>query len=406
MAFLTQSFNMIRQGTEKTDAFLLPLWRKTAADPGSGIQNTRPGRLGQGGKLDQPVVGHRRFPSGIVQIQKPRRDGLIDRLHPPLLHHGVAAGVKLIVDPFPPRQARRCDLIVQHHRGLGQIVKDRLKPGVEKRQPMLHPGVLAPRTHRLIKRIVGPRRAKLDPVALPKPRDGGIVQNNFGHRCQINGGQLFGGALGDSVKAAQTVQGVAKEIQPDRARVARWPDVNDAAANGIIAGFSHGGDRRKPHAGEKGLQMPLIHPRADPRRKRRPPDHITRGNPLGDRGHGGQQHQGPRQAMRQHRQRGHAPRRDFGIGRDAVIGPTVPSWELQHQQPRRHDAKGSPHRLHAFVVARDMDDGDAPLGLSRQKARVKALGRAAKNDPRRRHALPQNPDLHVLIHAEERGHED
>ena len=66
MALLTQRLNMICQGTEKTDAFLPSLWRKATADPGAGIQNTRAGRLGQGGKLDQPVVGHRRLPGGIV----------------------------------------------------------------------------------------------------------------------------------------------------------------------------------------------------------------------------------------------------------------------------------------------------------------------------------------------------
>ena len=275
-----------------------------------------------------------------------------------------------------------------------------------ERQPMLHPSVFAPRADRLIKRIIGACRAKLDPVALPEPRDRGIVENDLRHRRQIDGGQLFGGALGDRVKAAQTVERVAKEIQPHRARVARRPDINDAAANGIIAGLSHSRDRRKPHAGEKGLQMTLIHPRADARRERSPPDHVARRDPLRDRRHRGQQHQGPRQAMRQHRKRCHASRRNFRIGRNAVIGQTVPSGKLQHQKPRCHDGKGGAHGLHPLIIARDVDDGHTALGLSRQKARVKALGRAAKNDPRRRHGLPQNPDLHVLIHAKERGHED
>ena len=86
-------------------------------------------------------------------------------------------------------------LVVQHHRGPWQIVEQRLQPLMEERQPMLHPLMLAARADRLVQGVIRPCRAKLDPVVLAKPGDRCLVEQHFGHRCKINGLQLFRGAL-------------------------------------------------------------------------------------------------------------------------------------------------------------------------------------------------------------------
>ena len=72
------------------------------------------------------------------------RDGFVDGIQTVPFGERQAARLVLILDRLPPRQTRGRDLIVQHDRGLRQVVEQRLQPIVEKRQPMLDALMLAP----------------------------------------------------------------------------------------------------------------------------------------------------------------------------------------------------------------------------------------------------------------------
>ncbi len=223
-------------------------WRsgaKLRPDPAARVQHARPRRLRQGRKLDHAVSRHGGLPRGVVQIEQPRRGWLVDRVHPPLGRHRLAPRVILVGDAFPPRQAGGRHLIVQHHRGVGQIVEQRLQPLVEERQPMLHPLMLAPGADRLVQRIVRPGGAELDPVVLPEPGDRRLVEDHLGHRRKFDRLQLFDGPLRLGVEPARAVQHVAEEIQPHRPPRPRRIDVDDPAAQGIVARLGHGGDAAK-----------------------------------------------------------------------------------------------------------------------------------------------------------------
>ena len=233
--------NMIGQSAEKVDVLQLTLGREIAPDAPARVQHPRPRCLRKGDKLYHAMPRDRRLPPGVIEIQQPRRGGLVDRIQPILALHRLQSRVVLIRDPLPARQPGGGQLIVQHHRGAGEIVEQCLKPVVEEGQPVFHPGMFAPRADRLIKRVVGAGGAELDAVILPKTGDGGVVEDDLGDGRKFHRRQLFRGALGGRIKAPRAVQNVAEKVKADRPALARWIDVDDAAAHGVVAGFGHRG---------------------------------------------------------------------------------------------------------------------------------------------------------------------
>jgi hypothetical protein len=387
LAIARQCANMIGQGTEKIDLLLLALRREAAPGPCACIQNTGAGALGQGRKLHHAVRRHRGFPGGIVKIKLPRRHGLVDRVEPPLGRHRLGPGVIAVGDPLPTRQARGGDLVVQHHRRLGQVVEQRFQPGVEEGQPMLHALMLAARADGLIKRVIGARRAKADAIVLPEAGNRGLVQDDLRNGGKLYPLQLFHRALGFGVKPPRAVQHVAEEIQPDRPTGTGRVDVHDPAAQCIIPGLGDRGHRRKAHPRQKPLQPRLIHPFTHDGAERGRPHHLARGNALGGGVQRGQQHEGAGQSVRQKRKRRHPPGGQVGVRTDTVVRQAVPGRELQHRDIRRQHRQRRAHRLGPLVVAGDMQDWPPPRQFARQKQGVKALGRAAKNDAFRRHGM-------------------
>ena len=182
------------------------------------------------------------------------------------------------------------------------------------------------------------------------------------------------------IEPPQPVQRVAEKVQPDRAGIARREDVDDAAPDRIIAGFRHGRDRRKAHAGQEGFQMRLIHPRR-PRAAENEAPRIT--------SRAGRRWVAPRSAWSAARK---AP---AAVGkrrqRRHPAGGRFPGWVRRGHKagnprpgnpapiPRRHDGKGRAHRLHPLVVAGDVHrpDGRAqPRGhkTGRQTLRARRPG--------------------------------
>ena len=179
LPLLTFCANMVGQGPEQADLFHLAFRCEIAPDPATGIGQPRPGALWQGVQLNHPMPGQARLPRRIIQIQQPRRAGLVNGIQPPLGRHRLGARLILIGDAIPAGQPRRRHLIVEHHRCARQIVEQGFQPLMEKRQPVLHALMLAPRCYRLVQRIIGPGGAELDAVGLAEPHDGGVIQNDL-----------------------------------------------------------------------------------------------------------------------------------------------------------------------------------------------------------------------------------
>ena len=368
------------QGAEEADAFLLAFGGEIAPEAAARIQNAGAGGLRIGGKLDQAMGGGGGLPCGIVEIEKARRAGFVDGIEPPARRHRLAAGIVLIGDAFPAGQPGRADLVIQHHGGIGQIVEERFKPFVEEVQPMFHALMLASGADRLVERVIRSPCPEFQPVVLAEAGDGGVVQDHLGHGGEIDGGELFGGALAFGIEAARAVEDIAEEIQPDGRAAAGRPDVDDAAAQGIVARFRHGGDGGKAHAGQEGAQVAFVDAVAHAGREGRAAQHLARGEALGGGIEGGEQDEGALDAFGQGGQRGHPPRRKVGVGRDAIIGQAIPGGQIQHKPARGHHGEGRCHRLGPLVIAGDVDEGRAAIKLAGEEAGVEAFGRAAEED--------------------------
>ena len=167
-------------------------------------------------KFNHPMPPKRRTKRRIIHIQQLRRNRFINRINARFLIHRDFACFILINDRIPARQTRSRNLIINGDRCLWQIIKQGFKAIVKKRQPMFNALMFASRTDGFIERIIRTRRAKFDPIILPKPTNGRIIQNHFGHRGQFNHSQLFCGALCCNIKTPRPIQYIAKQIQPHR----------------------------------------------------------------------------------------------------------------------------------------------------------------------------------------------
>ncbi|MPL73680.1 hypothetical protein SDC9_19486 [bioreactor metagenome] len=373
-ALLQPVFDMPFQGPEQADVLKLALGREIAPDAGAGVQDAGAGWRRQHLQLQHPVCCQNRFPGGFVEIKKPRRRRLVDGVDPVAPGHRLAPRVVLIGDPLPPRDPRRLDLVVEHHARLGQIVEEGLEPVVEEAEPMLHAGVLAPGRDRFVQRIVRAARAEFDAVVLPETGDRGLVEDHLAHRGKLDRLQLFGGALADRIEAARAVEHVAEEVEPHRPRLARRVDVDDAAAHRVIAGLGHGGDGREAHPHQERTQLFLAHRAADAGGEARGGDKRAGGDALHRGVECREQHEGPGNTGGERRKRRHPRGRDLGIGRDPVIGQTIPGREGQHHRLGREEGERGAHRLEPAIVAGDMDHRTAAGQLLRDQLRIIALG--------------------------------
>ena len=370
---------MIGQRLEQVSFFCLAFGGEIAPHPSAGVQHARPRGLGQDRKAQHAMRFQPVRPFGLVGEHGTRRDRAIDGVGATLAGQGLAPGVELFADRVKPGVAHLVQMVVGHHRGLGQIGQQAFQPVVEPGQPVFHPGHLAPGADAFVQRIVR-APAIFGAIVLAKPGDRGLVQDHLGHRGQVEVVQLLGRALGLGIEAAGRFQHVAEHVQPDRAGIARGIDVDDAASDREIAGLGHGGRLGKAHAGQKGAQRPFVHAVAHAGGKAGLAQRITGRHPLHGGGKGRQQDEGPLdRAVRQGGQHCHARRHHRRRGRDAVIGRGVPCGKFQHHRLGRKEAKRRAHRGHAPVVAGDMDDGRASGQLAGDQRRVKALGRPGKD---------------------------
>ena len=98
--------------------------------------------------------------------------------------------------------------------------------------PSRHPAAVG---KRLVERILCRGRAELLAIAGAEALDAVFVEQRFGRRHQGEGFGLVGRALVGGIEAAQAVDLVAEEIEPQRAVLARREEVDQRAAHRIFA---------------------------------------------------------------------------------------------------------------------------------------------------------------------------
>ncbi len=271
-----------------------------------------------------------------------------------------------------------------------EIIEQRFQLPVKQRQPMLDAGGAAAFAHRFIEDVVGRGGAERRDIAGAKPPDRFRGELELGHRHEVELAQLFGGALGFRIEAADRFQRVAEEIEPHRVAHAGREQIDDAAADRVVAGLAHGRGAGKSVElepfGDAGHRQQI----AGRRRQRLPPERLTRRHALEDGVDGGEQNRRPLAAFdaRQPRQRHHALRHHAGMRRNPVVGQAIPGRKFQHLDVGGEKRQRARQRRHARTVAADHREADRGGGRAgRDRARqigedkpLGAVGNAGKKE--------------------------
>ena len=156
-------------------------------------------------------------------------------------------------------------------------------------------------------------------------------------------------------------------------------DIDDAATDREIPGLNNCRRFGKAHGHEELAQFLFMDLAPDTGHKTRLRNHLRARYLLRQRIQGGEHHQSPLDAaIGQIGQRAEPPSRDFSIGRDAIIGQTVPRRKIKHRQLRIKKLQAFAHCLKPRRIASHIkDNAPAVLGLLGQYMRVKPLWGAA-----------------------------
>ena len=173
------------------------------------------------------------------------------------------AGLVLVGDALPTRETRRGGLIVERDGGVWEVVEEGFEFLMKERKPVFDALVFAPSADRFVEGIVGASGAEFQTVVLAEAGDGSLIEDDLGDRGQFHDIELVCCALGGRVEAAGAVEHVSEEIEADWAALTRRVDVDDAAAERVIAGFHHCGALGEAHTDEEGAEGVFIDPTAD-----------------------------------------------------------------------------------------------------------------------------------------------
>ena len=207
-----------------------------------------------------------------------------------------------------------------------QIVEQGLEPLMEQRQPMLHALMLAPCGDRLVKLVLGRRRAEQLDIAGAEAFADLRIERGLAHRQEVQGFDARERPLALGIEGPDRFERVAEEIEPDG--IASWREqVEDAAADRILPRIGH-----RACAGiARGLQAldeaSHAHHVAGREPEARCGDERAGRHAL-QHGVDGRQHDQRvlplAFATDQSGKRGDALGDDLGIGRDPVVGHAVP----------------------------------------------------------------------------------
>ena len=343
--------------------------------PGEGRETADRPRL-QGGF---PLPGGEVEP---LRRQRPvRRNRPVRRPPAPAGIEKRGAGVEELRDGFQPGRHRRVRLMVEGDHRVGQIVEQGLEPVVEQRQPVLHADLPSPRGDRHIERVVADRAERL---AVPgaEAGDGIRIQEHLADRIEGHPFQLRLAQLCRRVEAPDALDDIAEQIEAHRRRRARREDVDDAAAERVLARLAHRAGAHVAVAGEEPGQRVEVERPTALHRERGILEGGARRHPLEGGIHRGQHDAAVarrRPAPGEACQRAGTLARHLAIGRDPVIGQAVPGGERQHLDPGREEGDTGGQGGEPGVVAGDVQHHapGVPIGAPGEPGkhqRVHALG--------------------------------
>ena len=302
-------------------------------------------------------------PFVLGEIKPVRRQRLIGRAAARLIHH-VLAGLVIVGDLREPLMGGFFGERLDGERRAFQIIEQRLHLLVEERQPMLDAARAAALADGFVERVVRRGGAEGGDIAGAEQADGVAGELKLRHRHEIERAQLGRGALGFRIEGADRFQRVAEKVEPDGLGHAGRKQIDDAAADGVFAGFAHG--RGADEAVE-------LEPFGDPRhgddvagrgRERLTRQDFARRHALEHGVDGGEQDRRALAALdaREPRQRGHALRHHAGMRRHAVVRQAIPGREFEHLDVGREEGERARQRRHARAVAADHRETDRGRG--------------------------------------------
>ena len=356
---------------------------------------------GEGREPRQRGAVEPRAPLVLGEIKPVRRQRLIGRAAAGLIHR-VLARLVIVGDLREPLMGGFLGERLQRERRSVEIIEQRLHLFVKERQPMLDAGRAAALAHRFVEHVVGRGGAEGRHIAGAEQPDGLAGELEFGHRHEIERAQFGRGALGLRIEGADRFQRIAEKIEPHRLGHSGREQIDDAAADRVFAGFTHG--RGADEAVE-------LEPFGDPGHgeqiagrggERLARQRLARRQALENGVDGGEHNGGPLAALdaRKARQRHHALRHRAGMRRHAVIGQAVPGREFQHLDVGREKAERARKRRHARTIAADHRQADRRRGRAgSDRAReigqhqpFGAIGHAGEKErPARREPLCRRP---------------
>src|SRR3954462_5693620 len=152
----------------------------------------------------------------------------------------LAPGLVVVDDLFEAFACGVLALRLDCDWGILQVIKQRIHPLLEQRQPMLHARVTAALTDRLIQQIVASRRAERGHVAHSEATDRLGHKLKYGNRNLVERTHVEERALGFRIERTNGFQAVAKKIESDGLIESRREQIEDSAADRILAGLPHG----------------------------------------------------------------------------------------------------------------------------------------------------------------------
>jgi hypothetical protein len=146
----------------------------------------------------------------------------------------------MVGDHLHPRRERVVGLVVEGDgSALAQMVEQRLHRLVEEAGPVLHAGVLAAGGDGDVERVVGRRGAEQLAIGGAEAADRGLVEEDLADRPQDQPLDALPAALAAGVEAADVLDLVAEQVEPNGIGLAGREQVDDAAAHGVLAVLHH-----------------------------------------------------------------------------------------------------------------------------------------------------------------------
>ncbi|MET3869032.1 hypothetical protein ABIC20_006341 [Methylobacterium radiotolerans] len=377
--------DMRHRGVEHAGSLVGPLGGEASSGLGAAIDHGALGRFGlregrqprHGGGGDPLLQLVRR------QVEGAGRQGLVGGDAGLRRLHRALAGLVIVLDEADPLGGGVLHLRIEDQRHAAEIVEQRVEVVVEQRHPVLEAGVAPPLAHGLVEPVVPGRRAEALDVVLAEAPDRLGGELDLAHRHQVEGAELTGGALRLRVEGADRFQRVAEEVEADRGRQARGRQVEDAAADRVLAGVAHRPGAQEAVGLDPGHHVVHCHDVADRRRERLLGDVGAGRDPLHQGVDGGAEDARPvlgRAGAGEAGERRHPGGGDGGGRRDPVVGLAVPGRQAHHVHLGRDEAQSRLERGRAPRIARHVhqhgrcvDGGRQGTGEVGERQRVEAL---------------------------------